>query len=139
MKYAVIKASGAQYRVAEGEGLDIFQIEGKEGDKVVFKEVLLYEDGDKILVGQPLVKGAVVKAIIVKDFRGEKIRVATYKAKSRYRRVKGHRDELTRVKIESIQIGKEEKPADTKTHKTDPKTLKQKKTVKVTKVAKKTK
>lgn len=102
MKYAVVKMSGAQYRVTEGDELDVFQIEGKEGDKVEFKEVLLYEDGDKIEVGQPLVKGAVVKAIIVKNFRGEKIRVATYKAKSRYRRVKGHRDELTRVRIEKI-------------------------------------
>lgn len=102
MKYAVIRAAGAQYRVAEGDELDIFQIEGKEGDKIEFKEILLYEDGDKILVGQPLVEKVVVKAIIVKNFRGEKIRVATYKAKSRYRRVKGHRDELTRIKIESI-------------------------------------
>lgn len=109
MKYAVIKAAGAQYRVTEGDELDIFQIEGKEGDKVEFKEVLLYEDGDKILVGQPLVEKAVVKALIVKNFRGEKIRVATYKAKSRYRRVKGHRDELTRVKIENINVVKKEK------------------------------
>lgn len=109
MKYAVIKAAGAQYRVVEGDELDIFQVKGKEGDKVDFKEVLLYEDGDKVLVGQPLVKGVVVKAVIVKNFRGEKIRVATYKAKSRYRRVKGHRDELTRVKIESIILDKKEK------------------------------
>lgn len=109
MKYAVIKAAGAQYRVTEGDELDIFQIDGKEGDGVNFNEVLLYEDGDKILVGQPLVKGAAVKAIIVKNFRGEKIRVATYKAKSRYRRVKGHRDELTRIKIEDISVAGEKK------------------------------
>ena len=104
MKYVVIKAAGAQYRVTEGDELDIFQIEGKEGDKVSFNEVLLYEEGDKVLVGQPLVKNAAVKAIIVKNFRGEKIRVATYKAKSRYRRVKGHRDELTRIKVENIGL-----------------------------------
>lgn len=100
--YAVIKANGKQYRVAEGEIVTIDKIEGKEGDKIDFPEVLLVVDGEKVQIGQPTVTGVKVTAKILAQFKGEKIRVARFKAKVRYRRVKGFRPLLTKIQIEKI-------------------------------------
>lgn len=102
MKYAVIKTAGKQYRVSEDEILLIEKIDGKEGEVVVFGEVLLLVDEKKVKIGQPLVKGAKIKATILGQIKGEKIRVAKFRAKSRYRKVKGHRQSLTKVKIVKI-------------------------------------
>jgi large subunit ribosomal protein L21 len=102
VKYAVVKIGGSQYKVAEGEMLAVAKLEGKKGQELKFEEVLLLVDEKKTLLGQPKVEGAKVKAEIVEQLKGKKIRVATYKAKSRYRRVKGFRPLLTRVKILSI-------------------------------------
>ncbi len=102
MKYAIIKTGGKQYRVSEGDEIEIEKIDTPEGKVVTFAEVLLLVDNKKIKIGQPQAKGARVKAKVLSHFKGQKIRVATYKAKSRYRRVKGHRQQLTRVKILSI-------------------------------------
>lgn len=110
MKYAVIQASGAQYKVSEGDELDLFHMEGKqEGNPVEFEKVLLISSDDGTIVGQPLISNAMVRGKVIKLLRGEKIRVATYKAKSRHRKVMGHRDELTRVKIERIMLDKKQK------------------------------
>lgn len=102
MRYAVIKTGGKQYKVSEGEALLIEKIDGKEGEAVVFDEVLLLADEKKVKIGQPLVKGAKVKGTILSQVKGEKIRVAKFKSKSRYRRVKGHRQQLTKVQITKI-------------------------------------
>ena len=99
-KYAVIKTGGKQYLVTEGQVLDIEKINGKKEDKISFDEVLLVKD-KKVSIGKPQLK-AEVKAEIVEQFKDKKIRVATYKAKSRYRRVKGHRQQKTKVKILKI-------------------------------------
>lgn len=104
MKYAIIKAGGVQYQVCEGQEIDIFHLEKEKGDAISFDSILLVKDDEKILVGQPVVKGAIVKGKIIDQILGDKIRIATYKAKSRYRKVKGHRDHLTRVLIEKIEV-----------------------------------
>lgn len=109
MKYVVIKTSGRQYKVAEGDELEIDKIEGEKGKSITFEEVLLLVDEGKVKIGQPLVKGAKVKAKILDQVKGKKIRVATYKAKSRYRRVKGFRPLLTKIKIEKIATAKAQK------------------------------
>jgi len=103
MKYAVVKIGGRQYKVVEGDLLEVEKLEGKKGELISFPEVLLLVDEDKISLGQPLVKGAKVKAEIVDQLKGGKTRVATYKAKSRYRKVKGFRPQLTKIKIESVK------------------------------------
>lgn len=105
-KYAIIKSAGIQLKVQEGDEIEVFRLPQKEDSKINFPAVLLIKEDDKILIGQPFIKNAKVEATIIKNLRGEKIRVATYKAKSRYRRVKGHRDELTRIKIDKIVIPK---------------------------------
>ena len=104
MKYAIIKAGGIQYQVSEGQEIDIFRLEKEKGDAIIFDSVLLIKDDDKVLVGQPVVKDAKVKGKVIDQILGDKIRIATYKAKSRYRKVKGHRDQLTRVLIEKIEV-----------------------------------
>ena len=102
MKYAVIKTGGKQYRVSEGDEIEIEKIVTPEGKTHTFNEVLLLVDEKKLKIGQPQAAGVKVKTKVLSHFKGKKIRVATYKAKSRYRRVKGHRQQLTRVKILSI-------------------------------------
>ena len=87
------------------------KLDGKEGDTIRFDQVLLLVDAGKVTIGRPLVKGAVVKAKILEQFKGKKIRVATYKAKSRYRRVLGHRKHLTKLQIQTISASKTAKKA----------------------------
>ena len=102
MKYAVIKTSGRQYKISQDEEIIVDKIEGKEGDKVVFNEVLLIVDDKKITLGTPKIAKAKVTAEILKQEKGKKIRIAKFKAKSRYRRVMGFRAQLTRLKIKKI-------------------------------------
>lgn len=102
MKYAVIKIGGKQYRVSEGDELLVDKIEVGEGKIINFDEVLLLVDGEKVKIGDPRVRGAKVKAKILAQLKGEKIRVAKFRAKSRYRRVKGHRQLLTKIQIKKI-------------------------------------
>ena len=99
-KYAVIKTGGKQYLVNEDQILDIEKIKGEKGDKISFDEVLLIKD-KKLSLGKPNLK-AKVKAEIVAQFKDKKIRVAKFKAKSRYRLVRGHRQQKTKVKIFKI-------------------------------------
>jgi large subunit ribosomal protein L21 len=103
-KIAIIKTGGKQYKVKEGDKIDIERLEGKEGKKIEFKDVLLVadENGKEVGIGTPLVKGKKVSGTIDKQFRDDKITVIKYKAKSKYRRKLGHRQHKTLVKIEAI-------------------------------------
>ncbi len=102
MKYAVIQFAGKQYRVEPGQELTFNGITAEEGKIVTVSDVLLTVDGDKVTVGQPLVQGAAVKLKVKSHQKSDKIRVAKYKAKSRYRRVYGHRQPETTVEVVSI-------------------------------------
>lgn len=104
MKYAIFKIAGKQYKATEGEELEVEKIEAKKEAKLKSSEVLLLVDKDKFFVGQPYIKDASVSFQVVDQFKGEKIRVAKFKAKSRYRKVKGHRQKLTKVKILKISL-----------------------------------
>jgi len=100
-KYAIIKTGGKQYIVWENCELDIEKIDKKEGKKVVFDKVLLLKN-KKLKIGKPFLKKVKVEGKVIEQFKDKKIRVAIFKAKSRYRRVKGHRQRLTKVKINKI-------------------------------------
>lgn len=106
MNFAVIKASGKQYKVTPGLVLEVDKIEGENGKSLSFEEVLLTSDGDSVVVGAPLVKGAVVTAKIVEQIQGDKVRVAKFKAKAKYRRATGFRAKLTKIEITAIKGGK---------------------------------
>lgn len=101
-KFAVVKIGGTQYKVAEGDEIEVGKIEGEKGKLLTFNEVLLLVNEKKVKIGQPFVGRAKVEAKIVDQIKGEKIRVATYKAKTGYRRVKGFRPQLTKIKIQKI-------------------------------------
>lgn len=102
MKYSVVKIGGLQFLVTEGQEIVVNKIDENEGKAVDFPDVLLVVDDGKVLIGQPLIKGATVKAKVLKHLSGEKIRVAKFKAKTGYRRVTGFRPKLTLLKIEKI-------------------------------------
>lgn len=104
MDYAVFKTGGKQYGVYENEELRVEKLPQKEDEKVIFDQVLLVKKKKKVLIGHPQVKQAKVIAKVISQFKDKKIRVATYKAKSRYRKVKGHRQLKTLVRIEKIEI-----------------------------------
>lgn len=101
-KYAIVKIAGFQYKVFEQDELEIPRIDSEKDKNITFEEVLLISEDGKTKIGQPFVKGAQVKAKVLDQTKGEKIRVATYKAKSRQRKVKGFRASLTKIKIEKI-------------------------------------
>ena len=101
MKYAIIKNGGHQYKVTEGQTIEVEKLES-DGTSYVFEEVLLVVDGDNVAVGAPTVEGMKVYADIVAEVKGDKIEVFKYKSKSRYRKHTGHRQKYTQVKVTSI-------------------------------------
>jgi len=100
--YAVIKTGGKQYKVAEGDLLKIEKLDGAVGDSVEFEEVLLI-GGDDVKVGTPLVAEAKVKAQIVEQGKDKKILVFHMKRRKTHRKLNGHRQPITRVKITGIE------------------------------------
>jgi len=103
MKYAIIRSGSKQYQVKEGQSLEI-EIMGTAQGSVVFDQVLLVVDEDKVEVGTPTVEGMKVYGTIVKEGKGDKVIVFKYKSKSRYRKLNGHRQPFALVKIESIGV-----------------------------------
>lgn len=103
--FAVVETGGKQYKVKENMTLDVEKIDLPEGESVVLDRVLMVKDDGNLLVGTPYIQGAKVIAKVLKHFKGEKIRVFKYKPKKNYRRRKGHRQLLTRLSIEKIEIG----------------------------------
>jgi large subunit ribosomal protein L21 len=103
--YAIIETGGKQYRVSEGDVVSIEKVEVEQGETIEFDRVLTVVNGDKVMIGTPLVTGAKVSGQVVEHGRGKKILVFKYKAKSNYRRRQGHRQPFTKVKIETINAG----------------------------------
>lgn len=100
--FAVIKTGGKQYRVKEGDILSVEKLEAEKGQVVDFNQVLLLEDGENIQVGQPYLDGAVVRAEVIENYKDEKVIIFKKKRRKGYRRKKGHRQLLTKVKISGI-------------------------------------
>lgn len=103
--YAVLSSGGKQYRVEPGSTLTIEKLTGETGASVTFDRVLLIADGDSVTVGTPTVAGATISATVLGDELGPKIVVFKYKQKAKYRRRTGHRQHLTRVRIDEINAG----------------------------------
>ncbi|MBF0112295.1 MAG: 50S ribosomal protein L21 [Desulfamplus sp.] len=102
--YAVIKTGGKQYKVEEGQILKFEKLAGEPGSEIKFNDVLLYSDGEKLTLGSPVIENAVVSANIVEQGKGKKIIVFKYKRRKGYKRMRGHRQLYTAVKINSIQV-----------------------------------
>lgn len=113
---AIIKTGGKQYLVSPGDKIKIEKIDKpafakatvgkKEGQEIVFDEVLLLQKGNKLEIGNPLVKGAKVIGKIISQGKGKKIIVFKWKAKTRYKVKRGHRQPFTEVEITKIESRK---------------------------------
>jgi large subunit ribosomal protein L21 len=101
--YAVVNTGGKQYKVKQGEILRVEKIPGDVGSTVTFDRVLLFSDGKNVDIGQPVLDDVAVEGRIVEQGKAKKIIVFKYKRRKRYRRKKGHRQEFTAVRIDSIK------------------------------------
>ena len=113
--FAVIKTGGKQYKVQQGDVLQVEKLGLDKEKTITFEEVLLVEDGKKTLIGTPFVENAKVHAVVVDNFKDDKVILFKKKRRKQYRRTKGHRQELSQIRIEDITIGgaapKKTKPA----------------------------
>lgn len=103
--YAVIRQGGKQYRVAEGDTIAVDRIPGDVGAEVELGNVLMVRTNEKTLTGAEAAK-AKVKATILDHFKGDKVLVFKYKPKKNYHRTHGHRQHLTKVRVDSISLPK---------------------------------
>ena len=100
--YAIVNIAGIQTKVTPDEVIEIAHLAGEPGAKLKFDQVLLLSDGDKISVGRPNIKGASVSAELVEHLRGVKVKIFKFKRRREYRRRRGYRSELTRIRVTSI-------------------------------------
>ncbi len=103
--FVVVKTGGKQYRVQPGQLLRVDRLAGEVNDEVRLDEVLMVSGDSGVTIGTPAVVGAAVRATIVQQAKGEKIVVFKFKSKKRYRKTRGHRSQLTILKIEEILQG----------------------------------
>jgi large subunit ribosomal protein L21 len=104
--FAVIETGGKQYRVEKGDVLDVERLPeaSKKGGKVKFERVLLVFGDGGTRVGNPVIPGASVEATLLEDVRTDKVRIYKHKRRKGYRRSAGHRQDLQRVRVESIVV-----------------------------------
>jgi large subunit ribosomal protein L21 len=105
MAYAIIKTGGRQYRVAEGDTIDVDLLDLEAGKQATFGDVLMHADGDDITHGSPLISGAKVTGEVVEQRKDKKVVAFKYRRRKGYHRTVGHRRKLTRIKIKSISLG----------------------------------
>jgi large subunit ribosomal protein L21 len=105
MAYAIIKTGGRQFRVAEGDTLDVDLLDVEPGKTATFGDVLMFADGKSVTHGNPLIAGAKVTAEVVEQRKDKKVIAFKYKRRKGYHRTVGHRRKLTRLKIKSIDLG----------------------------------
>lgn len=103
--YAIVKTGGKQYKVAEGDKLNIEKLDAQVGDKVELEAICIV-DGDKVEADPAKAAKFVVTAEVLEQFKGEKQIVFKFKKRKNYKRKKGHRQLLTRVEIKSIAAAK---------------------------------
>lgn len=104
MRYAIMESGGKQYIAREGETIEVDRLPLEIGKPIEFDQVLLAVNDGKVMVGDPLVKGASVKAKVVDQIKAKKIIVFKYVPKQRYRRKAGHRQKYTRVVVDEISL-----------------------------------
>lgn len=103
--FAVIETGGKQYLIKTGDTLKIEKLEVEEGKDVVFDKILLLasEDGKDVKIGTPYLAGVEISATVEKQGRSKKIRVVKFKNKIRYKKVQGHKQHFTRVKVKEVK------------------------------------
>lgn len=104
MDFAVVKIGGKQYNVSVGDIIEVNRLSTEPEKKIKFDEILLVSSDGKVKVGTPTVKNSSVTAKVIENKKGEKVRVAKFKSKVRYRRTAGFRPLLSLLKIEKINL-----------------------------------
>ena len=100
--YAVVKTGGKQYRVAKDDVLTIEKLDGEAGAVIELEQVLAINDGKGLTIGTPMIDGARVAATVLEQKKGEKVLIFKKKRRQNYRRTKGHRQQLTVIRISDI-------------------------------------
>jgi len=103
--YAVIETGGKQYLIKSGDTLKVEKLDAEAGKEFVFDKVLLLaeDDGTDVKIGTPYLDGVSISAEVMEQGRNKKIRVVKFKRKVRYRRVAGHRQHFTKVKVKEAE------------------------------------
>lgn len=104
--YAIVEIAGQQFKVEEGRKIFVHRLDAKEGDRIDFEKVLLIEDNDKVIIGEPVINNAVVEGLVLDHVRGDKVIVFKKKRKKGYRVKNGHRQNFTRLEILNILTDK---------------------------------
>lgn len=102
--YAIVEIAGQQFKVEKDQSLFVHRLENEAGSSVDFDKVLLVDNEGKISVGSPTVKGASVKASILEHVQGDKVLVFKKKRRKGYKKLNGHRQQLSKIKVEAITI-----------------------------------
>ena len=102
--YAIIKTGGKQYRVAEGQTLNVEKLTLEPGKTVDFKEILMVANGDAIEIGSPFVEKATVTAEVIDHGRAKKIKILKFRRRKHHMKRQGHRQDFTQVKITKIKV-----------------------------------
>jgi large subunit ribosomal protein L21 len=103
--YAIVKTGGKQYKVAEGDVINVEKLDGEPGDPVTLPALLLV-DGDNVVSDAKALAAVAVSGELVEHAKGPKIRIHKFKNKTGYHKRQGHRQRLTRVKVTGIKTGK---------------------------------
>ena len=117
--YAVVEIAGQQFKVEKDQKVYVNRLEGKEGSKISFDNILMLDNSGKIVLGDPVVKGASVEAKIVKHLKDDKVIVFKKKRRKGYKVKNGHRQALTQIVVENILEKAVKAKAKTETSKTD--------------------
>ncbi len=102
--YAIIRSGSRQYRAEIGKFLDVERLSAPQGSQIAIDDILFLRDGEETQIGQPRLDGIKVLATIVEQTRGPKVQVFKYRQRTSYRRKSGHRQYITRLRIDDIQI-----------------------------------
>jgi large subunit ribosomal protein L21 len=100
--YAIVEIAGQQFKVEKDQKIFVHRLNGNEGDVVDFDKVLLVDEDGQVKVGTPAVKGAKVSGKILEHLKGDKVKVFKKKRRKGYQKMNGHRQQFTRIQIESI-------------------------------------
>lgn len=102
--YAIVNIQGQQFKLSENKSVYVHRLDAKEGDSLTFSEVLLADNNGTITIGASALKGASVKAKVIEHLRGDKVLVFKKKRRKGYQKMNGHRQDLTKIQIESISL-----------------------------------
>jgi len=102
--YAVVEAGGKQHRVTPGQVIEVDRLPQAKGSEITFGRVLMVVDGEQVTTGTPVVAGVRVAATVLAHPRGRKVIVGKFRSKKRYRRRVGHRQPLSRVRVDRIDV-----------------------------------